>query len=421
MGSTKIESHGNIGDDKIQYQLKINTGHVENTDTPNRVPYTFSIPEEYILQKFKFNESSCVGNCYINYAIENNAIRLEAVAQAVRDASRLWYKAGGHLKGTAIITFQKITPETQEINYEFNIDTGHVENTDLPNRVSYSFPIDFHLLEQSYTVSKFEFSESSRVGNCFIHPTIEKGAIKIEAVAQAVKASSGLWYQAGGHLKGTVRVALRKTEYVGIQSKHEASQATITMNGNQFFLGDIYSEFLNFGRITGDVSTKIEQKEVSVMTTNESKGNISIGNVGGDAKGIASGENIAGVAGGDITGNIQATQGDNNQVGSSEEQLTAQQVIELLAYLENRIQDLEALPKADREKSIKRIEAVKVEAEETEPDKESIAKGLKRVNEGLTEASKTTKGVKEFITEVAPTVAKIAGWLGYAVGSIWMV
>ncbi len=44
MGSTKIESHGNIGDDEIQYQLKIDTGHVENTDTPNRVPYTFPIP-----------------------------------------------------------------------------------------------------------------------------------------------------------------------------------------------------------------------------------------------------------------------------------------------------------------------------------------------------------------------------------------
>ena len=158
-----------------------------------------------------------------------------------------------------------------------------------------------------------------------------------------------------------------------------------------------------------------------MVTSESNKGNISMGNVSGDVKGIAAGENIAGVAGGDITGNIQATQGENNQVGYSEEQLTAQQVIELLAYLENRIQSLEALPEADREKSIKRIEAVKVEAEETEPDKESIAKGLKRVNEGLTEASKTTKGVKEFITEVAPTVAKIAGWLGYAVGSIWMV
>jgi len=301
MGSTKIESHGNIGDDEIQYQLKIDTGHVENTDTPNCVPYTFPIPasleqEGYILQKLKFDKSCRVGNCYINYAIENNTIRLKAVAQAVRDASRLWYKAGGHLKGTAIITFQKITPETQEINYEFNIDTGHVENTDLPNRVSYSFPIDFHLLEQSYTVSKFEFSESSRVGNCFIHPTIEKGAIKIEAVAQAVKASSGLWYQAGGHLKGTVRVALRKTEYVGIQSKHEASQATITMNGNQFFLGDIYSEFLNFGRITGDVSTKIEQKEVSVMTTSESvnqSGNFGIGQMSGGT--IQGNAKIAGV------------------------------------------------------------------------------------------------------------------------------
>ncbi len=195
----------------------------------------------------KFNKSSRVGNCYINYAIENNTIRLEAVAQAVRDASRLFYKAGGHLKGTAILTFQKIKPETEEINYEFNIDTGHVENTDTPNCVSYSFPIDFHLLKQSYTVSQFEFSESSRVGNCFIHPTIEKGVIKIEAVAQAVKASSGLWYQAGGHLKGTVRVTLRKTEYVGIQSKHESE--------SNYYQGK-YGEWQSIN-VSGDVRSDI--------------------------------------------------------------------------------------------------------------------------------------------------------------------
>jgi hypothetical protein len=254
MGSFKIESYGNIGDDEIKYQLKIDTGHVENTDTPNRVPYTFPIPanleeEGYILHQLKFNESSCKGNCYINYAIENNAIRLEAIAHAVRDASRWSYKAGGHLEGTAIFTFQKITPETEEIKYEFNVDTGHVENTDTPNCVSYSFPIDFHLLKQSYTVSQFEFSESYRGGNCFIHPTIEKGVIKIEAVAQAVRDNAfPMFYKKGGHLKGTVRVTLRKIEYVGIQSKHEASKTTIIMNGNQYNIsGDIYSEVVAEG------------------------------------------------------------------------------------------------------------------------------------------------------------------------------
>lgn len=299
MGSAKIESHGNIGDDEIQYQLKIDTGHVENTDTPNCVPYTFPIPasleqEGYILQKLKFNESSRVGNCYINYAIENNTIYLEAVAQAVRDASRLWYKAGGHLKGTAILTFQKITPETEEINYEFNIDTGHVENTDTPNCVFYSFPIDFHLLKQSYTVSQFEFSESSRVGNCFIHPTIEKGVIRIEAVAQAVKASSGLWYKAGGHLKGTVRVTLRKTEYVGAYSQHEASQMTTIVNGNQYNIsGDVRSDNINLGEFTGDVFTSIEKptyqtNQGDLIMSNDNRiqgiGEMSGGTIQGNAK-----------------------------------------------------------------------------------------------------------------------------------------
>ncbi|MEL7039740.1 MAG: hypothetical protein AAFO04_29670 [Cyanobacteria bacterium J06592_8] len=278
MGSVKIENHGNIGDDEIQYRLKIDTGHVENTDTPNCVPYTFPIPasleqEGYILQKLKFDESSRVGNCYINYAIENNVIRLEAVAQAVRDASRLWYKAGGHLKGTVILTFQKIKPETEEIKYEFNVDTGHVENTDLPNRVSYTFPIDFHLLKQSYTVSQFEFSESSRVGNCFIHPTVENGVIKIEAVAQTVRDNAfPMFYKKGGHLKGTVRVTLRKTEYVGVNVSDDIHK---TMG-----------EIVNFKEIRGDVFIRIDQLQ-SIQGDNNRAGQ---GN------------------------NSQFTQGDNNEL-----------------------------------------------------------------------------------------------------------
>lgn len=52
------------------------------------------------------------------------------------------------------------------------------------------------------------------------------------------------------------------------------------------------------------------------MATSESnKGNISMGNVSGDVKGIAAGENIAGVAGGNIEGQFQSVQGDNNYTG----------------------------------------------------------------------------------------------------------
>jgi hypothetical protein len=117
--------------------------------------------------------------------------------------------------------------------------------------------------------------------------------------------------------------------------------------------------------------------------------------------------------------NSTFVQGDNNQTFQGE-QVSTTEVIEMLAYLENQILNLTALSKTEREKSIKRLEAAKVEASESEPDKESIAKSLKQVNETLNEAGKTTEEVKELVKELFPTVVKVAGWLGYAAGKIWM-
>jgi carbamoylphosphate synthase large subunit len=118
--------------------------------------------------------------------------------------------------------------------------------------------------------------------------------------------------------------------------------------------------------------------------------------------------------------NSTFVQGDNNQM-SQAEQVSTTEVIEMLAYLEEQIQNLTALSEAEREKSVKRLEAAKVEVIESEPDKESIAKSLKRVNETLNEAGETTQEVKELVKELFPTVVKVAGWLGCAVGKIWMV
>ncbi len=42
------------------------------------------------------------------------------------------------------------------------------------------------------------------------------------------------------------------------------------------------------------------------------------------------------------------------------------------------------------------------------------------VNETLNEAGKTTDEVKELVKALFPTVVKVAGWLGYAAGKIWM-
>ena len=123
----------------------------------------------------------------------------------------------------------------------------------------------------------------------------------------------------------------------------------------------------------------------------------------------------------------QNIQGDNNIQGNknvsqrTREQITATEVVKMLSHLEEKIQNLTALPEADREKSVKRLEAAKVEVQESEPDKESIVKSLKRVNETLNEAGKTTTEVKELVNELFPTVVKVAGYLGYAAGKIWMM
>ena len=104
---------------------------------------------------------------------------------------------------------------------------------------------------------------------------------------------------------------------------------------------------------------------------------------------------------------------------SGDEEITATKVVEMLAHLEERIQSLTVLSETDREKSVKRLEAAKVEAQESKPDKESIANSLKRVNNTLKEAGKTTTEAKELVNELFPTVKKVAGYLGYAVGTIW--
>lgn len=141
-------------------------------------------------------------------------------------------------------------------------------------------------------------------------------------------------------------------------------------------------------------------------TSKQETNNIKIGK-------MASSNLITGI----VNGNVHS-QGD---VYQAEGQVTAKQVTELLTELERRIQSLEGLPESEKEKSIRRLGAAKAEAEEEEPNKDSIATQLKRVNETLTHAGETSQGIKEFIKEVAPTVVKIAGWLGYALGSIWGV
>ncbi len=85
-----------------------------------------------------------------------------------------------------------------EIKYRIEIDTGHVENTDKPNCVSYQFPIPPDLEQAGYIVQKLKLDKSSRVGNCYVNYTIANNTITLEAVAKAVRDASGFFYKKGG-------------------------------------------------------------------------------------------------------------------------------------------------------------------------------------------------------------------------------
>ncbi len=171
-----------------------------------------------------------------------------------------------------------------EIEYRFKIDTGHVENTTSPNRVSYSFKIPPGLLEKGYVyiIDNFDFAESYRVGNCSLNHKINNDSLEVEAVARAVKHSSGLWYTKGGWLKGIVIVTLKKMKYIGVEHQPESIISiidsfnqnknkgdSIVANGNDnsvnFGSGNIVKAGrdingnINLGQIIGDVSNSIGQ------------------------------------------------------------------------------------------------------------------------------------------------------------------
>ncbi len=118
--------------------------------------------------------------------------------------------------------------------------------------------------------------------------------------------------------------------------------------------------------------------------------------------------------------NIQAVQGDKNVVWqqkqnvSAQEELTQEQVAELLAEIKQKISS-SALPEAIQEKAIKRLDAAADEVQEKEPDRQLAAGNLKRMGETLAEASKTSEEAKKLWDNVQPILVQVAGWLRVAV------
>jgi hypothetical protein len=126
---------------------------------------------------------------------------------------------------------------------------------------------------------------------------------------------------------------------------------------------------------------------------------------------------------GSMAGGMQAAIGRYNTQAMSAETSSASniptqtEVVELLVQIERIIRDAE-LPEVATSKATKYIEAAKVEAEESEPDKQLISKNLERVTKNLEEVDKTVDTSKRIFDKVVPLVMRIASWLGIAIGSL---
>ena len=127
------------------------------------------------------------------------------------------------------------------------------------------------------------------------------------------------------------------------------------------------------------------------------------------------------VSGGQVYGGMQAAQGNQNQqtqetnvVASSEKQLTQEDVIRLLAQIEQLVGTSSELPEVAKEKTLKYLGAAKEEAQNPEPDKQLAAGNLKRMAETLKTTSETVASTKSLWENAKPILLKLPGWLGVA-------
>lgn len=124
------------------------------------------------------------------------------------------------------------------------------------------------------------------------------------------------------------------------------------------------------------------------------------------------------ISGGTMYGGMQASQGNNNLqtmntnvASATEKLLTQQEVIELLAQIEQLIEEFLQLPAASKEKSLKYLGAAKEEAQANEPDKQLVAGNLKRMAESLKNANETGESTKTLWENVKPILMQLPTWL----------
>lgn len=97
-----------------------------------------------------------------------------------------------------------------------------------------------------------------------------------------------------------------------------------------------------------------------------------------------------------------------------EKQLTQEEVIRMLAQIEQMVEGFPELPEATKEKSLRYLGAAKEEAQSDEPDKHLAAGNLKRMAETLKTTSETIASTKTLWENVKPVLQELPIWFGVA-------
>ena len=117
-----------------------------------------------------------------------------------------------------------------------------------------------------------------------------------------------------------------------------------------------------------------------------------------------------GQAAGDLTQTQQGNQTDQQNQG-----LNAADVVTILGQVEATIRGA-GLPAASQDKAIAYLKAAQQEAAEPAPDKDLMAKNLKRMGDILSTANETVTAGKTLWQTVQPMLLPVLGWLGVAAG-----
>jgi hypothetical protein len=120
-----------------------------------------------------------------------------------------------------------------------------------------------------------------------------------------------------------------------------------------------------------------------------------------------------------ISGGLALVQGENNYVAmetclgasSTEKHLTQEQVVQMIATIEQLVETTEELPETIKKKSLRHLGRAKEELELPEPDKQFAACDLKQMAQTLLTSNSTVPATKLLWQNIEPILMELPAWL----------